>query len=122
MAGSYQVCLAALNGNGCHDTTCQIVTILDEFLIYVPNAFTPDADEVNDVFLPIVNAVDPEKYRLYIFNRWGEMIFESQSPTTGWDGTYRGFNAPSDVYVWKIVLTDNLSNKRQYTGHVTLLR
>lgn len=123
--GNYEVCLTAVSQFGCTDDTCKIVTIYDELLIYVPNAFTPDGDGINDVFLPIVNGVDPDpnKYDFMIFNRWGELIHEGHSPTLGWDGTHRGKEAKQDVYVWKIKLIDQLSGEQKVLyGHVSLLR
>jgi gliding motility-associated-like protein len=123
--GTYQVCLIAESAEGCTDTICQYVVIDDEFLIYVPNAFTPDGDGVNDIFAPVLNGYDPFDYQLLIFDRWGEVIFESSHPQVGWDGTVKG-NAKlgkSEVYVWKINVRDNVNGeKKEYVGHVTLLK
>jgi gliding motility-associated-like protein len=123
--GTYQVCLIAESVEGCLDTICKYVIIDDEFLIYVPNAFTPDNDGVNDIFTPVLNGYDPFDYQLQIFDRWGELIFESSHPTIGWDGTVKG-NAKlgkSEVYVWKINVRDNVEGeKKEYVGHVTLLK
>jgi gliding motility-associated-like protein len=121
--GSYDVTLIVMSAEGCTDTITQTVIIDDEFLIYVPNAFTIDNDGINDIFLPIVNGVDPLNYTLYIFNRWGQLIFESNHPTIGWDGRYKGSTVQQDVYVWKIQLRDGIrGEKHEYIGHVTLLR
>jgi gliding motility-associated-like protein len=121
--GSYQVCLIAESINGCIDTSCNVVVIDDMFLIYVPNAFTPDNDGINDFFIPILNGYDIDTYELFIYDRWGEMIFNSLGVNSGWDGTYKGFEAKSDVYVWKIKVVDSVGNeKKQFIGHFTLLR
>lgn len=121
--GTYETCLISTTVNGCKDTICKLVVIDDEFLIYVPNAFTPDGDGLNDVFLPIINGYDVTSYQMYIFNRWGETIFESAFVGLGWDGTYAGQNSKEDVYVWKIVVRDEVSGeKKQFHGHVTLIR
>jgi len=122
-AGSYEVCLEATSANGCIDSTCQFVLIYDEFLVYVPNTFTADGDGINDIFFPIVSGHDPLSYELMIFNRWGELIFESYSNTLGWDGTYKGMAAKQDVYVWKLkVKKQNNGELKTFYGHVTLLR
>lgn len=120
---NYQVCLTAINSNGCLDSTCQLITIYDEFLVYVPNAFTPDHDGKNEIFTPVVAGIDANAYEFYIFDRWGELIFSSQSPNTGWDGTYRGTPVKQDVYVWKLkVKRESDGKKFDYYGHVTLIK
>jgi gliding motility-associated-like protein len=121
--GTYEVCLIAISANGCSDTTCQYVIIDDEFIIYVPNAFTVDNDGINDIFTPVISGVNPLDYTFQVFNRWGELIFETNSTTTGWDGTYKGTAAKQDVYVWKIQARAAATNERkEYVGHVTLLK
>ncbi|MFZ5554995.1 MAG: PKD-like domain-containing protein, partial [Bacteroidota bacterium] len=122
-AGSYEVCLGVSNAQGCMDSVCQFVLIYDEFLVYVPNAFTVDGDGVNDVFMPVVSGHDPLSYELMIFNRWGELIFESHFNQVGWDGTYKSLPAKQDVYVWKLkVKRQNNGEQKEFYGHVTLLR
>jgi len=122
-ADSYQVCLEATSINGCVDTTCQYVLIYDEFLVYVPNTFTPDADGINDVFNVVISGHDPLAYELMIFNRWGELIFESHSNLVGWEGYHKGIIAKQDVYVWKLKAKQlNNGEKREYYGHVTLVK
>ncbi len=122
-AGNYQVCLTAISIDGCDSTICYNVLIEDEFLMYVPNAFTADGNGVNDVFLPNLHGYDPLSYELMIFNRWGDLIFQSAHPSIGWDGTYKGAPAQTDVYVWKIRVKDQIGGEfKDYIGHVTLLR
>lgn len=106
----------------CVDDTCKMVTIYDEFLVYVPNSFTPDGDGTNDLFLPVLNGIDPANYELLIFNRWGEIIFTSNNIAEGWDGKHKGVMAQQDVYVWKIKARDALRViDKEFVGHVTLL-
>ena len=121
--GTYEVCLVATTVYNCSDTTCQNVVIDDEYLIYVPNAFTPDGDGVNDVFLPKLQGIDPLSYNLQIFDRWGELIFESHHKEYGWDGTYQNVLSKTDVYVWKLEVKDAVSGElKTYYGHVSLLK
>ncbi len=124
-AGTYEVCLAAENGYGCVDTTCRSVSIDGEFLLYVPNAFTPDGDGKNDRFGPVVQGADPSSYHFAIYDRWGEVVFETQDPTEKWDGSIKGDknSSKTDVYVWKLVVKSKYSKKTfQRQGHVTLIR
>jgi gliding motility-associated-like protein len=121
--GTYPVCLAVENSAGCVDTVCHDVIIYDEFIVYVPNSFTPDNDGVNDVFLPIVNGHDPLSYQLLVFNRWGELIFETQHSENGWDGTYKTVMSKEDTYVWKIKVKSAIDGKQHdFIGHVNLLK
>ena len=123
----YQITLLATNNNGlCRDSVEAFLTINDVILYYVPNVFTPDFDQFNQTFKPIFTAgFDPFDYHLMIFNRWGELIFESYNADIGWDGTYpeNGELAQDGVYVWKIIFKETMSDKKHnVTGHVTLLK
>jgi gliding motility-associated-like protein len=121
--GVYTVCMSTITDNGCADSICHEVTILDQFLIYVPNAFTPDGDGVNDMFMPRLQGENPLTYEFYIFNRWGEVIFQSNNLLIGWDGTHNGVKVKEDVYVWKIKVKKKINqDKMEFHGHVNLLR
>src|SRR5690606_944702 len=85
-AGAYLVTLVVADEHGCMDTTTSIIRIDGVFSVHVPNAFTPDGDEVNDLFLPIVRDAVPEDYHLMIFDRWGRLVHETRDPGQGWDG------------------------------------
>jgi len=89
-------------------------------LIFVPNAFTPDGDDHNNTFFAVVNNVS--EFEMMIFNRWGELIFVSNSVDTHWDGTYAGEKSPDGIYVWKIKYTDLNGLSYDLIGHVALLR
>ena len=92
--------------------------------IYFPNAFTPNGDGVNDVFYTPNFAL--KGYRLLIFDRWGQQLFETHDPTLGWDGRYQGRLVQQDVYVWKVYFDVELEEggikKDSRIGRVTLLR
>lgn len=80
--------LISTNVNGCPDTAYAVIIVKEEAIYYVPNAFTPDGDEFNQAFTPIFSTgVDPYNYNMKVFNRWGEVIFESNDLSVGWDGT-----------------------------------
>lgn len=95
-----------------------------EAVIFVPNAFTPNADGFNDVFLPSVQG-PADNYRLEIFNRWGEVLFSTNDREQGWDGGYGGSGSQDGVYIWAITYTEFTElgrTGRRLVGHVTLLR
>ncbi len=120
---NYNVCIVASNANNCIDTACNIVIIDDVFFVFVPNAFTPNNDGDNDVFFPVINHFLEDSFEFLIFNRWGTLVFESESPYTGWDGNHLSTPVQEGVYIWKLNAknkTDGLINT--FTGHVTLLR
>ena len=121
---SVLVCLTATNYLGCSDELCMQVLIEDEFAIYVPNAFTPDGDNLNQEFLPrFPVSSEITLFEFAIFNRWGEMIFESHDPESGWNGTYAERVSQDGVYTWKLTVKDGKTNKLyDLIGHVSLLR
>lgn len=123
---SYEVMLAVANDAGCVDTAYVIVKIKDDVLIYVPNTFTPDGDLYNQEFKPVISeGVDPYAYSLYIFNRWGEVIFESHDYNFGWPGTYGvgGEIVQDGTYTWLIEYKSLNSNlKEKLYGTVNLIR
>ncbi|MBL4702935.1 MAG: gliding motility-associated C-terminal domain-containing protein [Flavobacteriales bacterium] len=121
--GTYLTCLVATSDFGCQDSVCHNVVIDEEFLVFVPNSFTPDDDNVNETFGPVVTGADPLKYKFMVFNRWGEVIFDSQILGLNWDGRYKNQIVQEDVYVWMLEVV-NASNKQkhEYKGHVTVLK
>lgn len=123
IAGAYEIDLVASNEYGCTDSTTQTVIISEQYLIYVPNAITPDGDLYNEVFKPYFNGIDIYNYTLKIYNRWGEVVFESHNVDVGWNGTYGGEIVESGVYIWHIVTDEAMSDKKlEYHGHVTVLK
>lgn len=121
-SGEYIVTLFISDINGCTDTTNVVVVVNSEFNIYIPNAFTPDGNSRNDVFIPKSSTnINEEGYSFSIYNRWGELMFESSSSEIGWNGTFKGELVSSGVYVWRLSFKnfDNTIYKR--VGHVTLI-
>jgi gliding motility-associated-like protein len=127
--GNYVIHLTTTNVFGCKDdTTAEVVTVSS---VVFPNAFTPNTDGptgggytygdlTNDVFFPYTSGVT--EFKLQIFNRWGELIFESLDVKQGWDGYYHGKLCQQDVYVWKAFIKFNNGKTFNRTGDVTLLR
>jgi gliding motility-associated-like protein len=123
---SYLVELIAYNyGKFCSDTAIAIVNILDVVIFYVPNIFTPDGDEFNETWNPIfTSGYDPFDYHLTIFNRWGEIIWESYNASVGWNGHYGDGGLVQDgAYVWQIDFKETMSDKRHMErGTVTVMK
>ena len=120
--GFYPVVLFAYNDLGCADSTVRKVTVTFDQL-YPPNAFSPNSPlEEDREFRLYAEGVETEEYRLLIFNRWGEEIFESVTPALGWDGKMKNQNfAPAGVYTWILQYRDFTGRKHSQKGTVTLL-
>ena len=119
-AGLYPVAMIVTNSWGCADTVVKALRIESDLTVYVPNVFTPNGDDLNEVFLPIVRAI--KSYELLVFDRWGTKIFSTTNTETGWDGTYKGEACKMDVYVWKINLSSVNGEMKTMTGNVMLSR
>ncbi len=95
--------------------------------INVPNAFSPNGDLINDIFIPIFTYEANLEYELMIFNRYGEMVFQTKSITNGWDGNFKNYSCPMEVYTW-VIQASAKTNNAFYSGpivmkgNVTLLR
>jgi len=123
--GNYEIVLISSDSiSQCSDTARQIITIYETEIFYIPNTFTPENDGVNDLFKPIITSgILPVSYQFEIYNRWGELIFETQDPNEGWNGIYKGEYSITGVYPWRIRIQYKENAKRQeYIGHVNLLR
>ena len=120
--GDYTVTLIVSNANDCYDTVAHPVSIGPEFTFFIPNAFSPNGDGKNDYFYG--TGIGITKYDIWIFDRWGNMIFHGNDLGDQWDGKANdGDNAAQiDVYIWKVQLTDVFNKTHNYTGTVTLVR
>ena len=114
--------ILAYDINGCAIESELVIEVDKNRNVYIPNIFTPDGDGVNNEFMPIISGVMPESYEFLVFNRWGELIFQSQIVGQGWDGTYKNVMSQQDVYVWKLKVDDQLGKGHEYIGHVTLIK
>ena len=118
---NYLINLIAIGENGCSDTANLLIEFDNSLIIYVPNTFTPNGDEMNQVFKPIIPA-PVTSYRLRIYNRWGELIFESFDPTNYWDGSYNGEMVSDGMYTWEIIVVTVKADSYKNMGHVNVLR
>ncbi len=120
---TYLVCLRASNQGYCADTLCKEVEVLGVFNFYIPSAFTPDGDGLNEGYGPVFFGERPEKYEFVILDRWSNTVFSSNDPDQKWDGSYLGLQAKQDVYIWKMRYFDDLQKKYVHkTASVTLIR
>ena len=141
---SFPVCIYVENIHGCFDTICHTVEMTPDFDFYIPNCFTPNGNEVNDLFYAKTTGV--KKYHIWIFDRWGNNIYECKyegsnttwdhaegmSSACKWDGIVQpggpdmsgdnGEVSLQDVYVWKVVLTDIFEKVHNYIGTVTIVK
>jgi gliding motility-associated-like protein len=110
--------------NGCFDSL-SFEIIADIYSLYIPNAFTPDGDGINDYFMPSGSGVDPDNYFLQIFDRWGSPVFETQEIDNPWIGNNRNgeYFVETGVYVYRLQYRffDSIE-LLETTGHVTLVR
>lgn len=122
---NYDVELIATSMFDCKDTARAIVQVESEVNIYAPNAFTPDGDEHNQNWRVYIEGINVQDFDLEIYNRWGELIWESHDPDAAWDGTYgvdSGKKVPEGTYVWKIRARDYINDdKYEWQGHVTII-
>ncbi|MEI6576153.1 MAG: PKD domain-containing protein [Bacteroidota bacterium] len=121
--GDYHVTLYIMDQNGCDSSVTEVLSVDGEMTVYVPNAFTPDGDNLNDVFGPTGKYLNPDAYEMVIYSRWGQELFSSTKPEIGWNGSVNGgVIAPVGVYVYYIRVKDLKGSTREFKGYVTLLR
>lgn len=121
----YWITLYAFSAQGCIDSMTQKLPLIENAIYYVPNAFTPDGNEFNQTFQPIfTTGFDPTRFEMLIFDRWGEIIFETKDASIGWDGTnVQGEIVSDGIYTWKISFNlMNSDDRKIISGHVNLLR
>jgi gliding motility-associated-like protein len=123
---TYTVELVAYSLTGCTDTARVNIQVYEDIVYFVPNTFTPDGDNFNQTFKPVfTSGYDPYDYALFIYNRWGQVIFESHDASVGWDGTYgdAGGIVMDGTYVWTIEFkVTQTSERKKIEGHVNVLR
>lgn len=121
----YPVTLTVQNELGCSDMVQKIIEVQDVLIFHIPNSFTPDGDTFNETFNPVFySGVDIFDFHFVILNRWGELVFESYNPASGWNGAYGDQGLVQDgVYIWRLEFGETMSDKKHsYEGHVTVNR
>lgn len=121
-SGHYDVILTGTTDYGCTDEATQHVHLPTPFYFYVPNAFTPDGDGYNEIWVPQGSGVDESNYSLTVFDRNGKLLFQTNVLRQGWDGTSNGKPVPMGCYVYLIRTSTMDADPREYIGTVTLIR
>ncbi len=123
ISDTFLITMYAVTTEGCADTAYQQILFNNDPFYYIPNTFIPDGDNRNDVWLPIFSNLDNvKKYNVQVFNRWGELVFQTNDPSKGWDGNYHGTNCQDGTYTWKMQFTWYDYRVYDKAGHVNLLR
>ncbi|MBL7920087.1 MAG: gliding motility-associated C-terminal domain-containing protein [Bacteroidia bacterium] len=121
--GSYPVALIAITDKGCADTVFQILEVIDDISIYIPNTFTPNGDGLNDLFRVQGVGFSTDDFIMELWHRGGNQIYFSRDYAKGWDGTIKGQPAEIGSYIYKIkVLGTHKEGYKEFTGHVNLMR
>lgn len=119
-AGAYH--LRIKDKNNCETAAdSSLIRYIRECAVFVPTAFSPNLDGRNDLFRAKVHDAVTD-FRLAVYSRWGELVFETRDPEGAWDGAWRGKNMPAQVLVWVLTYTDSRRQARKQTGTVTLVR
>jgi gliding motility-associated-like protein len=113
--------------NGCISQTEQTTITIDkcpEELIFIPNTFTPDGDEYNNLWGPVfTSGYDPYRFELFVLNRWGQIIWESHNAESKWDGTYGNKMCQDGTYFWIVTFgVEDTDERKQIHGHLTIVR
>ncbi|HXU28836.1 MAG TPA: T9SS type B sorting domain-containing protein, partial [Bacteroidia bacterium] len=113
--------ITATNSEGCSTIATATVDIKIEYTFYIPNTFTPNRDQTNEIFKPLATHI--HDFKMDIFDRWGLLIFQTDDLEHGWDGTYKGGKCQEDVYVYKVTFVDDPGNKTHTkAGTVNIVR
>ena len=122
--GLYGIALIVKNHFGCVDTTYNELLVKPSTTLYVPNTFTPNGDEHNQLFTPVISgsSIQQKSYLFTVFDRWGDIVFQSNQLGDGWDGKFQSLDCVQGTYTWVINYLEVNSNQQQeVVGHVNLL-
>jgi len=121
--GKFPAMMVVKNEYGCVDSVFKVVEVEEDVNVFIPNTFTPNDDNINDVFSIKGIGLKTEGFYMEIFDRWGTLIYATKDINKGWDGTVKGQKAAEGVYVYHVkVIGNNGVGKKEFKGHVTLLK
>ena len=118
--GHYKVTLAVSNEFDCTDSIAYTIIIDPIFIIYIPDAFTPNNDGINDAFGPSVYGIS--KFEMKIYNRWGQVIYHTTEQDKPWNGTINNNETQAGAFTYSIVVTDLKEKPHKFVGAFTLFR
>ena len=120
---TYPIMLTVTTVDGCSDSITIDIEVVSDVIFYAPTAFTPDDDEHNQVWSFYIEGIDAENFHLAIYNRWGEIIWETNDPKGYWDGYYNGVKVQPGTYIWKAWYKDkDTDGKTNKTGMIHVIR
>lgn len=124
VAAVYPVQLTVWNEHGCVDSLLSQVEVINDVTIFAPNAFTPDGDAFNEDWRVYINGIDIYDYHCLVFNRWGEIVYESYDPESTWNGSYGNVgDVPDGTYVWTVYANNSFNDEKyEFSGTVNVLR
>jgi gliding motility-associated-like protein len=126
VGGIYPVSLTVTDVNGCTSKLTRFIEVNDLFNVFIPNTFSPNNDGINDVFFVTGTDIDPSRFTLQIFNRWGDKMFETNDPNVVWNGAgaeNSEFYSQNEVYICNlIVYSITTAERKEITGTVTMMR
>lgn len=125
--GNYLISLTVTDANGCKDSITQTVIVKGVYLFYIPNSFTPNGDGINDFFIPTGLNVDMGSFEMYIYDRWGKLMYSTKNISKPWNGTLNNLGKVDQVvlgvYVYKILTKDIVDGKKhEYNGKITIVQ
>ena len=120
--GVIVVTLNVFNAEGCAASSIERIFISPIRTFYVPNAFTPDEDQLNDGFRAYGEGYDWSNYQMSVFDRWGQRIFQTNDINEGWRGTFKSNEVKTGIYTWQVLLADYNGRIYPFSGFVTLIR
>ena len=128
--GIYPVTLTVVDTNGCQSAVTREVEIFDFFNVFIPNSFTPNNDGFNDIWAVYGSDIDPDRFEMTIYNRWGQLVFETTDPEEGWIGQAddemlpeQWYFAQDGIFAYRVVLySESTNEKREIKGYLNLSR
>ncbi len=121
--GEISVTLVSKNDQNCRDSITKIIKIKTGLFFFSPNSFSPNGDGINETWNISVLGYSEKDFELSLFNRWGQIIWESTNSTEVWDGSYKSQKVPTGAYFWTMTLKDGQTDKKYfYKGVLNLLR
>ncbi len=123
-SGSFTTQLIVTNNFNCSDTAVKTIRINESYVFFMPNAFTPNSDGLNETFLGKGLGINENEFDMYVYDRWGEELYHGTDLFQGWDGRQSGKSeyCEQGIYVWQIRLTDKMGIEHKLTGTVMLVR
>ncbi|MDG1159881.1 MAG: gliding motility-associated C-terminal domain-containing protein, partial [Flavobacteriales bacterium] len=127
VGGYYPVSLTVMDANNCTSTLVRTIVVNDLFNLFIPNAFSPNNDGINDIFRIEGTDIDASRFKLQVFDRWGGIVFETTDPEVGWNGSYQTVNeeyyAQDGIYAWRVVVhSQSTTERKEFSGSVNLMR